>query len=126
MECYFGSYRLPDGNDVKKSSVVVFNIPEVGIRFKAPFDAVDSDHSDYASLLALLEFLDTNQKYFSNHGYEIYGNNLHVINQVNQREEIPDKFMSLLEKAQTYRKKYRFSLQWVASRDNPAYDFLFD
>jgi hypothetical protein len=126
MECFFGSYNLPADNDVRKSSVVTFHIPEIGIRFKAPFDAVDSDHSDYASLLALLEFIDSNQKYFSNQGFEIFGDNLHVVNQINQREDIPAKYRPLLDKAMAYRRKYRFSLQWVAPRDNSAFDFLFD
>ena len=89
MECFFGSYELPKGNEVNKSAIVVFTIPELGIKFKTPFDGVDPEHSDYASLLALLEFIDGNQKYFSNHTYQIYGNNLRVVNQVNQKEMTP-------------------------------------
>ena len=59
MECYFGSHDLPhDDNSMDKTVVVSFHIPEVGIKFKAPFAAVDSDHGDLAALLALLEFID--------------------------------------------------------------------
>ena len=126
MDCYFGSMQLPDGNELEKSAVVSFNIPEIGIKFKAPFAAVDSDHGDLAALLALLEFIDGNQKYFPQRAYQIYGNNLKIINGVNQREQIPEKFAHLIQKALDYRQKYRFSLEWVSAKDNPVHDSLFD
>jgi len=126
MECYFGSYPLPAESRRDKSAVVTFTIPEVGISFKAPFNAATDVHSDFASLLALLDFIDSNQKYFANHTYQIYGNNLRVINAVNQVEFPSEEYTPLLQKALTYRDKYRFSLDWIAARDNPVYDQLFD
>ena len=126
MECFFGSYELPEQNQLDKSTVVTFRIPQVGISFKAPFDGADNDHSDLASLLALLEFIDGNQKYFSNRTYLIYGNNLKVVNLVNEREQPPAEYTHLLQKAQSYRKKYRFSLEWISANDNPVFDTLFD
>jgi len=106
--------------------VVTFHIPDIGIQFKAPFAGVDRNHSDLASLLALLEFIDSNQKYFSNHTFQIYGNNLTVVNQVNGREQSPDMFAHLMEKASGYRNKYRFSLDWIPSGENPAIEPLLD
>ena len=126
MECYFGSYELPDGRQIDKSAVVIFSIPELGIKFKAPFDGVDGDHNDFASLLALLEFIDSNQKYFTNRTYQIFGNNPKIIDQVNRREQPPLKFAPLMQKALNYRKKYRFSLDFIRSDDNPVFDSLFD
>ncbi len=126
MECYFGSQELPEENQLSKSAVVSFNIPEIGITFKAPFNGVDGDHSDFASLLALLEFIDSNQKYFGKHTYEIFGTNINIVNAVNRRDDVADKFSPLLERALDYRKKYRFSIDWIPSNDNPAYDSLFD
>ena len=126
MECYFGSLSLPDDNQVGKNAVVMFAIPELGIRFKAPFEGLDLDHCDLASLLALLEFIDSNQKYFAKHTYQIYGNNQRVINQVNQREQPPPIFQELMERTSEYRAKYNYSLQWVPSRDNTVFDGLLD
>ena len=125
MECYFGSLQLPEDTDVDKSVVVSFHIPDVGIKFKAPFKAVDPIHGDLAALLALLEFIDNNQKYFSNHTYRIFGNNLKVINSINRRDDLPPEFAHLIAKALGYREKYRFSLDWLP-RHNPIYDELFD
>ncbi len=126
MECYFGSQTLPMGNELDKTAVVSFSIPEIGIRFKAPFKGIDNNHSDFASFLALLEFIDSNQKYFSNHTYQIYGNNLSVINQINKREELEDQFLPLFKQACSFKEKYKFSLEWIPSQDNLACDDLFD
>jgi len=126
MECYFGSYQLPKDNQTDKSVVVTFQIPEIGIKFKAPFGAVNPDHGDLAALLALLEFIDSNQKYFSNHTYQIYGNNIRIVNGVNRRDQLPANMVHLLQKALGYREKYRFSLEWMPTRNNPEFDELFD
>ncbi len=126
MECYFGSFDLPENNQANKTAVVSFSIPEIGIRFKAPFQAVDNNHSDFASLLALLEFIDSNQKYFSNHTYQIYGTNLSIVNQVNEKEMLDYKFSPLFEKTRDFREKYKFSVEWIPSKDNPANEQLFD
>ena len=126
MDCFYGTRELPDGNPVGKTAVVMFHIPDIGIRFKAPFAGADGDHSDLASLLALLEFIDSNRKYFNNQTFQIFGNNLSIINQINGREMMSERFAHLLERAQKYRKKYRFSLAWVPRGENPAIDPLFD
>lgn len=104
----------------------MFHIPEIGIRFKAPFAGVDRDHSDLASLLALLEFIDKNQNYFSNGTYRLMGDNLNVINQVNGRITARQEFEHLLEMAANYRQKYRYSLEWIPSDENSAFESLFD
>lgn len=126
MECYFGSYQLPEESQADKSVVVMFQIPEIGIKFKAPFQAVDPNHGDLAALLALLEFIDSNQKYFSNHTYQIFGNNLKVVNSVLGRDGLPAGFGHLVQKALQYREKYRYSLDWTPARHNPVWEDLFD
>ena len=127
MECYFGSHELPNDNDCPDKTVIVsFHIPEVGIKFKAPFAAEDHDHGDLAALLALLEFIDGNQKYFPNQTYQIFGSNINIVNGVNQRDNLPDKFAHLLDKTKDYREKYHFSLDWTPSNGNPDFEALFD
>jgi len=106
--------------------VVIFYIPELGIRFKAPFDGVDKDHNDFAALLALLEFIDSNQKYLKNNAYQIFGDNKKLIDQLNQLEPLPAKFMNLYEKTTNYKKKYPFSLLWVSHERNNALSNLYD
>lgn len=126
MECYFGSLKLPTETQIGKSAVVLFEIPELGIKFKAPFDGLNEDHSDFASFLALLEFIDSNQKYFTKNTYQIFGNNLKVINQINDIEIPPMEFANLIEKTKNYRDKYCFSLEWISANSNPVFFKLFD
>lgn len=126
MECYFGSCEIDKRNAADKSAVVMFHIPELGIRFKAPFDAVDHDHSDFAALLALLEFIDSNQQFLSARTFEIYGNNLKVVDGVNARIAMPMQYSPLMEKAKRYREKYRYSLDWISVERNAALDSLSD
>lgn len=126
MECYFGARKLENTTTDGKSSVVMFCIPDAGIRFKAPFDGVDQEHSDLASLLALLEFIDTNQKYLAKQTYQLYGDNLDLVNCLNGRGRTREEFSHLLVKAAKYRAKYRFSLEWIPSAENSAIDELLD
>lgn len=126
MECYFGARKLAKATTDGKSSVVMFYIPDAGIRFKAPFAGVDQDHSDLASLLALLEFIDSNQKYLTKQTYQLYGDNVSIINQVNGRANVREEFGNLMAKTTKYRDKYRFSLEWVPSAENSATDELLD
>ena len=126
MDCYFGTCNLPEREPDGKTAVVMFYIPEIGIRFKAPFAAVDRDHGDLASLLALLEFIDSNQKYFNGTTYQLFGDNLSVIDQVNGERTIRNEFRELMKKTADYRNKYRFSLEWIPSRENCAIEALLD
>ncbi len=126
MDCFFGSFQRPIKSDLQKSAVVIFYIPELGIRFKAPFDGVDENHNDFAALLALLEFIDSNQKYLKSNGYQIFGDNRKLINQLNQMEPLPAKFTGLFEKTSDYKRKYRFSLSCVSPERNSALDNLYD
>ena len=126
MDCFFGSYNLPEDNDFSKSGLVVFHIPELGIRFKAPFDGIDEYHTDFAALLALLEFIDSNQKFMKRPVYQIFCDNKSLVNQLNNIEPLPDKFMGLYQKARGYKEKYRFSLNWVKPDKNSALDNLYD
>lgn len=126
MDCFFGTHELPAENSPGKNAIVTFSIPAIGIRFKAPFEGVDQNHCGLASLLALLEFIDSNQKYFSNQTYQIFGNHDRIINQVNGREDIPKQFENLMLRAESYREKYRFSLEWIPTAENDSLDQLLD
>ena len=126
MDCYFGSLPIPVNGDQPQAGVVIFHIPDVGIRFKAPFDGIDEYHSDFAALLALLEFIDSNQKFLKSNTFQIFGHNKKLINQINHMEPLPAQFSGLFEKAIDYKKKYRLSLAWVPPERNVALDNLYD
>jgi len=125
MECYFGSFdRDYQGEDDHKK-LVCFAIPEAGISFKAPF-AGGNLHTEYASLLTLLEFVEMNTKIFDGKDLKLFNNNLDLISQVNQKAACMFEYSELLSKALEYKSKYSFTLNWVPREDNPAVRSLFD
>lgn len=120
MDCFFGIHPLGEGVGTDNRAIVTFSIPDIGVRFKAPFTGVDIDHCALASLLALLEFIDSNQKYFANKSFQIYGNDHGIIDQVNGRVNCQERFEELIDRAEKYRDKYRYSLEWIPTADNEA------
>jgi len=124
MECYFGSFQSEKNNGHRGKMLVCFTIPTAGIAFKAPF-AGEELHTEYASLLSLLEFVELNQKIFEGKEIKIYGDNLELINQVNLKSVCRYEFSDLLKKTLDYRDKYNFSLGWVPKNNYPSTTFLF-
>lgn len=109
-----------DGHD----RLVCFSIPDAGIFFKAPFSGGEL-HTDYASLLTLLEFVELNGKLFEGKDLTIYGDNLDVVNEVNENKPTRYEFSDLLRKALDYKKRYNFSLGWVPRKENPSIGGIF-
>ena len=105
--------------------LVCFSIPDAGITFKAPF-AGEELHTEYASLLTLLEFIEMNQRLFQGKELKIFGNNLDMINQVNMKSVCRYEFSDLLKKTLDYKTRYEFNLGWVPKENNPALNSLFD
>ncbi len=119
MDCFFGSYQRSQAEARQKSKLVSFRIPDLGITFKAPFEGGE-DHTDFASLLALLEFIDLNRKLFGDKSLQIFGGNVRIVEQVNTGSAADEDFAPFLAKALQYRQKYHYSLDWTSSDNNPA------
>ena len=126
MECYFGSYERQNEGPGGNKSLVCFSIPSRGICFKAPFAGADELHTDYASLLTLLEFIELNPNYFDDHEIQIYGHNQDMIKQINDNHTSRYEFTELLKKAIEYKEKFDYRLGWVAPDDNPSVNYLYD
>ncbi|UCD16392.1 MAG: hypothetical protein JSV44_07965 [Candidatus Zixiibacteriota bacterium] len=124
MDCYFGSYGQESGRKIKRQ-LVCFAIPEAGISFKAPFSG-EKLHTEYASLLTLLEFVELNRKLFEGQRLEIYCDNLELINQINMETECRYEYSELLRKTLDYKDKFSFTIGWIPSESNPATRYLFD
>jgi hypothetical protein len=118
MEIYFGSLK-PLDTDIKPHNLVTFAIPEIGVRFKAPYPAEDLA-LEYVSLLTLLEFVDVNPQLFRNRALELFTNNRDLVQQINNRQVNNSDLLPYLEKTLEYRSRLRFSINWVAFPDNPA------
>lgn len=124
MNCYFGIYNRDGEAGDDKKMLVCFSIPEVGINFKAPF-AGEALHTEYASLLTFLEFIELNQKLFQGKELNIYSDNLDLIGQINEKT-CQYEYSQLLGKVLEYKEKYTYSIGWIPKGQNPAVRNLFD
>jgi len=118
MELFFGSHKISGGN-VASGNLVAFSIPDLGVKFKAPY-AADNKVLDYAALLTLLEFIEINPQLFTNRALELYCNNYDLVSQVKNSRVEDIELAPFLRKALEYRNKLRFSLNWIPAPDNPA------
>ena len=113
-----GSDEPPSGGK-RLFGVVSFSIPDLGIIFRAQYTGTPVE-CDYASLLALLEFIEINPHLFQNRTVEVFGDSFEVVNQVNlqmicQKDLEPYRNMALV-----YKKKIPYSLSWIPEKENPA------
>lgn len=121
MRCFFhGRNRGYEGSS-GYNGLVSFAIPDIGIVFRAQYNG-NRHECEYASLLALLEFVELNPHLFKNKRIEIYGNDFGVINQVNQGAQISKDLEPYLNMAVGYKQKIPFTLNWIPDNENLAQD----
>jgi hypothetical protein len=118
MELYFAS-MTSSGMRPSQRNLVIFAIPDLGVRFKAPYAAAEMT-LDYASLLTLLEFVEINPKLFANRALELYCHNADLVKQVNTCQVDTPDLAPYLQKALEYRQKLNYSINWISPDDNPA------
>ena len=124
MELYFGSLKSSDPQ-AHSRPLVTFAIPDIGVKFKAPY-AADNLILEYASLLTLLEFIEINPKLFVNRSLELYSASAELVDQVNRRHVNAPDLVPYLQKALEYRSRLKFSINWISPDDNPAHDIEID
>lgn len=119
MQCYF--YGMAQNNSCKSADcgVVSFSIPDLGIVFRAQFKGTPVE-CEYASLLALLEFIEINPHLFENKTVQIFGDSFVVINQVNLQMVCNKDLEAYRNMALVYKKKIPYSLDWIPRKENPA------
>jgi ribonuclease HI len=127
VQCFFYG-RIRDENKTSGSTtlttsahngVVSFTIPDLGIVFRAQFKGTPQE-CEYASLLALLEFVEINPHLFKNKTVEILGDSFVVVNQVNLQMFCDKKLEPYRNMALVYKKKIPYSLSWIPQNENPA------
>ena len=121
MKCFFkGVVRDSEINPLF-NGFVSFVIPELGINFRGQYKG-DDEECEYASLLALLEFIELNNHLFKDKRIEILGNNYNIVSQVNSVEEPTADLEPFCSLAQSYKKKFPFVLDWIPTNENMAQD----
>jgi ribonuclease HI len=120
MQCFFSGEMFVHPGQPITAGVVSFRIPDLDITFRAQFKG-NAHECQYASLLALLEFVDLNTHLFKNKTLEIYSDSEMVVRQVNNSQlTMPNGLEPYRDMALTYRRKYPYNLSFVRPGNNPA------
>lgn len=120
MQCFFtGEMFVRPGQPVT-AGVISFRIPDLNITFRAQFRGTPQE-CQYASLLALLEFVELNPHLFKNKSLEFYSDSQLVVNQINHEEvELTSELEPYRDMALSYRRKFPYILNVVRRSHNPA------
>jgi ribonuclease HI len=121
MQCFFYG-RIRD-EEKAHNGVVSFTIPDLGIVFRAQFKG-GAQECEYASLLALLEFIEINPHLFKNKTVQIFGDSFLVVNQVNRQMFCDKRLEPYRNMALVYKEKIPYSLSWIPQNENPAQNEL--
>lgn len=121
MKCYYNGLIRPDEENEQFNGFVSFTIPELGIKFRGQYKG-SLDECEYASLLALLEFVELNSHLFNDRRLEVFGNNFRVVSQVNSKASPSNNLKPFCNLAQDYKKKIPFILNWIPNDENMAQD----
>ena len=123
MKCFFQGYVRPNEEHEQFNGFVSFAIPELGINFRGQYKG-EIEECEYASLLALLEFIELNNHLFKDRRIEVLGNNFDIISQVNSHEKPSEDMEPFCNMAQSYKKKFPYILNWIPTSENMAQDGL--
>lgn len=118
MRCYFYAEK-PGPPEESGDGVVSFCIPELNITFRARYHG-NTAACEYASLLALLEFIEINPQLFKERTVQIFGDSFTVVNQVNNRLYCRKELEPFCNMARIFKSKFPYALDWVAKAENPA------
>lgn len=118
MQCYFTSHK-PGSPEKAADGTVSFVIPELNITFHARTHGTKAA-CEYASLLALLEFVEINPRMFEEKVLEIFGDSFTVINQVNDKMLCRKELQPQRNTALILKQRIPYTLGWIAATENPA------
>ena len=101
----------------KSTGLAGFAIPDLGIIYRSRYRGTLFE-CQYAGLLALLRFIDTNAKSFKGVIFEILSDSAVVIYQVTQKKFISQELISLFRKVTDFQGKIPFKVSWVPKEEN--------
>jgi hypothetical protein len=125
MQCFVSVKTLQRDREKRQNGLISFAIPDLGVLLKT-CDFGSHYELEYRSLLALLRFIETNDKAFRNQKLNVLSSSPLLIYQMNenslcQKEVERDRNLAL-----AYKRKLKFSLSWVPEGENRAMSGMMD
>ena len=120
MNCYFYGATREKESILGHNGVVAFSVPELNLIFKAQIKGNQAEVG-YASLIALLEFIELNPNLFQKRKIQIYGDSSMVVHQVNFNLVCAKELEPYRNLVLQYKRKITWTLGWVSKEENRAY-----
>lgn len=125
MRCYFNGSVHGADQLAKHIGTVSFAIPDIGVVFRSRW-AGNLLECQYAALLSLLQFIDSNDKVFKNKDIQILSDASVVVYHLTKETFIFNSVKPYYRMVQAYKGKFDFTVRWIPERENAAFLGLTD
>jgi hypothetical protein len=117
MKCYFNGRTDECGDG--RGGLVSFAIPDLGVLYRVRQEGSPLE-LEYKSLIALLNFLKTNEQLISYREFDIQGDSIATVFQLAGRLPTPSEMLIFHQQIQRFRKSLRFNVSWLPGSLNRA------
>jgi hypothetical protein len=117
LRCYFFGRVFSKDKMSKSRGLAGFAIPDLGIIYRSKFNGTLFE-CQYAGLLGLLRFIETNKKSFKGIRFEILSDSAVVVYQVTQKKYVSEDLISSFRTVIGFQKKIPFKISWVPIEEN--------
>ena len=118
MRCYFWGSNNCAGRRRRGSGVISFAIPDWGVQYRARQTGTAAE-CEYAALVALLRFVDTNRKVFESKRLEFCTDAAALEHEIDG-QATGRGMVKVLETIRAIRERIPFELFWIPAEQNAA------
>jgi len=119
MRCHVWGTNNHEDRTQEGRGVACFAIPDWGLQFRAAQDGT-AMLCEYASMLALLRFVENNPKVFEGQKFEILSDSSQLVEQLHGRLPVEPPQLKAWTLIRAVREKIHFELSWVPPEQNQA------
>jgi len=119
MKCYVYGSNLTGSITEVGSGIIGFFIPDIGVVYRERFVG-NRYECEYESLLALLDFIESNSETIPRNRIEILTDSAVVVYQLNGKMPVNDKLLPRFRRAERLKDKLKFNISWTPTSLNRA------
>jgi hypothetical protein len=119
LQAFFFGTSFGEQSNGKPTGLFGFAIPELGLVYRS-CHAGTIYECQYAGLLALLKFIETNRKQFDDFEFEVLSDSALIIYQISHRKFISKELAPYYNSAINYKNRVNYRVSWVPRQENAA------
>ncbi len=119
IQAFFFGTSFGERIDGRPVGLTGFAIPDLGVVFRTRHSG-SLHECQYVGLLALLKFINDNQKQLGNYQFEILSDSTLVVYQISHRKFFTSELAPFYAAAIDYKGKINYKISWVPRQENIA------